>query len=311
MDALELLGQLGRVAPADQAVVDDALRQLAEASSTEGRRRPAKRSLIIATATAAALSFAAAGFLVAAGLQPPAPAPAPVSRAVSSPSTRPGIPRPSVAAVLTAFKASSDDILMVTKVFSGGDGPLGKTIIWISPAVAAPHAIVRARILNLNLRGSRLFDSAFSYKSPPASPRANASGCDAIFTRPRPVRPPGPGTRGTFTGVYYDEHSWATMPVVVQASNAPAISLRGCLTGSPWAVSGSGRLAGVKVIEFAASGGYEHLWVNAATFLPVRLISTGGGPATITFTFKFLPPTPANQAKLTVRIPADFSKIKM
>jgi hypothetical protein len=306
MDALELLGQLGRVAPADQAVVDEALHQLAKASSAEGRLRPSKRSLIITTATAAALSFAAAGLLIAAGLQPPAP----VTRVVASPSTRPEATRPSVAAVLTAFSASSDDILMVTKAFSGGDGPLGKTLIWIYPAVAAPNATVRARILNLNLRGSRLLDSAFTYKSPPTGQRASASSCDAIFTRPRPVRPPGPGTRGTFTGVYYAQRSWARIPVVVQAANAPVISLRGCLTGSQWTVSGSGRRAGVKVIEFAASGGYERLWVNAATFLPVRLISTGG-PATITFTFKFLPPTPANQAKLTVPIPAGFSKIKM
>jgi hypothetical protein len=54
--------------------------------------------------------------------------------------------------------------------------------------------------------------------------------------------------------------------------------------------------------------GYLRLWVSAATFLPVRLISAGPDVETITYSFSFLAPTAANKALLTPPIPAGFSK---
>ncbi len=49
------------------------------------------------------------------------------------------------------------------------------------------------------------------------------------------------------------------------------------------------------------------LWINPATYLPVRQVVAGRQP-TLT-DFRWLPPTPANLAQLSVRVPAGFRQV--
>jgi hypothetical protein len=325
VDGLELLSELGHVEPADEAVIDSALQQLAE---TVGRGRPhipinsrvIRRRRLIAAAAASAL--AAAGIVaVAISLERTgSPAPSGVARSAGAGPDRPtnaaahgGLsrtaPREStVTAILTAFSASSDDILMVTKTMSGDYGSLGPTVIWLSPVEAVPGATVRSRILTFSLAGTLQADRALTYLASAAAP-ATASGCSTIFSRPRVALPPALGVRGTLTAVSYQTHVWGTAAVAVQAATLPGTTeLKACLKYGQWHIVPHGGLAGDKLIELADVQGYERLWVSSASYLPVRLISTGPGADTITFTFRFLPPTAANQAALTPPIPKGFAK---
>ena len=307
MDAWELLSELGRVEPADQAVIDSALRRLAKAAGRDSRPvrigRPAiRRRWLISAAAVAAL--AAAGTAAVAG--------GPGLGSVAGDERSRATPRAStVAAILTAFSASSNDILMVTKTMSGDYGTLGPTVIWISPAEPVPGAMVRSRILYSSLTGARQVDQALTYPAPATTPATTpaTAGCGAIFLRPRAALLPAAGLPGTLTYVSYLGHFWAKAAVAVRAASAPsAAGLRACLKTGQWHVVGHGVLAGAKAIELATADNSERLWVSSATYLPVRLVSAGPDVDTITFAFRFLPPTAANRAELTPQIPAGFQK---
>jgi hypothetical protein len=322
MDAIELLGQLGQVEPAEQAVLDEALRKLALAARRDsgrdnGRARP-RRQLVTVTA-AAAVALAAVGTaavvtgLGAGPLPRPAgahqqghPGPAPVTASGPPRGSSPRVP--TVAAILTAFSASGGDILRVTKIVrSSGESTL-RTVIWVWPANGgATGGTVRSRILTFDA-GTRLNDVGLTYPATAPSP-PQGQGCD-IFLRPRIAYPPAAGVPGSLTVVTYGTHSWGRAAVAVQAANLPsAARLRACLKAGQWQSAGPGDIAGTRVTELTADSGELRLWVSAATDLPVRLRSGGpdGQPA-ITFTFAFLAPTRASLAMLTPPVPPGFVK---
>jgi hypothetical protein len=328
MDALERLRQAGQVERVDQAVLDEALKELAVAISgdarcisaagvcSRGKARRRRSRRVTVTAAAAALAAAAVFAAVAwLGHSVPAIGPGkarPTSQGRSGTASHGSF---SMAAILTAFTASSDDILMVTKIVHG-EGTCCKTLMWISPARSAPGTAVRTRIQNFSTGGSRLSDAALSYTAPAAAPGVAGGGCDGIFLRPRVVFSPATGTPGRLTEVNYPGRVWGAANVRVQPATLPSEApLRACLKNGQWRDVGQRTVGGNKQIELLSSGGHERLWVSAATFLPVRLTSTSPTPygaTTITFTFKFLRPTVANQAKLSPPpIPAGFSRQRL
>jgi hypothetical protein len=331
MDALTALGRLGQVQPADPAVVDAALerleaaigqdRPLARTSARAGRRRP---WLVTTAAAAVAVTAAAAAFVVVTQLDRPA-APtrsagaslAAHGKSVTGPAGFAGAtssgPR-AIAAVLTAFRASADDILAVTKTMRGDFGTVGPTIIWVSPAQAAPGSTVRSRILALSPRGALRMGQWLTYTATSTvAPSAANGNCAAIFARPRVVYSPATGVPGTLMAISYFYHWWTQGAVTVQAATVPsAAALRACLKSGQWSVTGRRVVQGTRVVEMAtpSPGGYERLWVSAATFLPVRLVFGGPNVDTITFMFRFLPPTAANEAVLaTPPAPAGFRRM--
>ncbi|HET7016175.1 MAG TPA: hypothetical protein VFI65_19800 [Streptosporangiaceae bacterium] len=109
------------------------------------------------------------------------------------------------------------------------------------------------------------------------------------------------------TIIYNPERLWIRAKVAVQPPTVPSVGwLRACLKAGRWQNLGSRVIEGTKVTGYALAGfGYEHLWVDRVTDLPVRLVSSNG-QETITIGFRFLPPTPANKALLTPRIPPGF-----
>jgi hypothetical protein len=181
--------------------------------------------------------------------------------------------------------------------------------MWLSPAAPGPRATVRARIVSFSLDNARQTDEMVTYLAPAAPPATAGASCGVIFQRPKVGLRPTAGIPGTLTYVSYTGHYWAKIAVAVQAATAPsAAGLRACLKDGRWHVTGHGALGGARVVELASVDGYLRLWVSATTFLPVRLTSAGQGLDTITFAFKFLAPTAANQAALTPPIPAGFHK---
>jgi hypothetical protein len=325
VDALELLGRMGQVEQADQTVLDAALRRFAEtAGANRAGRRPARRLRAITIVTAAGALTAAATLAMVTGLDSHrAGTPAVASRPPGQHRQTGGISAGAaqakgtrtIAAIMTAFSANSDDILMVTKTMRGDFGTVGKTIIWVFPAAATPGTRVRSRIQNYTLGGARQTDQVLTYASTDNSTSAEAgAGCEAVSGRPR-IEPQGTaGLRGTATIVDYPARIWAAGLVSVQAATVPSgAGLRACLRTGQWQNLGLATIDGKRVIELGEPGGfggYERLWVSAATFLPVRLVSTGPAVDTITFAFRFLPPTVANRASLTApSIPAGFSKV--
>jgi hypothetical protein len=52
------------------------------------------------------------------------------------------------------------------------------------------------------------------------------------------------------------------------------------------------------------------IWIDAATYLPVRIVQVWADTtsADTQMDMRWLPPTPANQANLTVHIPAGFTQ---
>jgi hypothetical protein len=314
MDALELLDRLGRVDPADRAVVDAALQRLAEAAGRDGhqdrRARARHRGLIAAAAATAALTSAAA-YIGVSALDHSGPVDRPGASSATHARTSPGSPAraSAVAAMLTAFSARSNDILMVTKTMSGSYGTLGKTVMWVSPAMPGPGTTVTSRILTFSLAGSRLGDLAFTYTAPAKPASAGTSGCGEIFSRPRIAHSDANGTPGTATIVLYPQHLYVKADAAVRSATVPsAAGLRSCLASGQWRVLDHSTLDGVRVVELVTPAGFERLWVSAASFLPMRLVSSGPDADTITFSFGFLPPTTANLAMLNAAIPAGFKR---
>jgi hypothetical protein len=328
MDALDLLGRLGQVEPADRAVLEAALDRFARTAAADAvhvrfdtrARRPRRPGLITssvgAIALATAASFAAfalsaprtgAGDSHAASHSEPSKSSASSVRPPSS-----AKPEFTISAVLTAFNARRNDVLMVSKTVRG-EGSCCKTTIWISPIQPVPGATVRSRILNRSLGGSWLSDMTLTYAEPAAGNPTAGADCSGIFGRPKIVWPPSPGFPGTLTVVSYLSRGWATGKVRVQAPTLPSgAGVRACLKDGQWRVTGQDQVAGSKTIELVSTDGSERLWVSAATLLPERLVSaieTPYGATTISFAFRFLPPTAASQAMLTLpAIPAGFRR---
>jgi hypothetical protein len=65
---------------------------------------------------------------------------------------------------------------------------------------------------------------------------------------------------------------------------------------------------GIDAIKITGNKGLDTLWVNPATYLPVRAIFTFGRLRTET-SFRWLPPTRANLARLSVRVPPGFRQV--
>jgi hypothetical protein len=97
----------------------------------------------------------------------------------------------------------------------------------------------------------------------------------------------------------------------------PAGQIRTALSCGQYVVAGTRRVDGVRALELkpAEKGTITTVfWVDPATYLPVRDVTTTSPPTTarvttITDDFRWLRPTPANLADLDVRIPAGFTQV--
>jgi hypothetical protein len=127
------------------------------------------------------------------------------------------------------------------------------------------------------------------------------------------------------TAVSYTSHTWWTTQTARPAVTGPASA--GCLPGGgirlsggrnawpdfirsqlacgAYTVAGRQAVGGVDALEITGNSGHLRLWVNPATYLPVRLETVGP----LRIDFRWLPATPANLAMLNMPVPAGFHQI--
>jgi len=84
--------------------------------------------------------------------------------------------------------------------------------------------------------------------------------------------------------------------------------IRHQLSCGEYSVAGRQWVDGVDAVKIVSKQGMITLWVNPHSYLPVRLILDLGRINSRT-DFRWLPPTPANLAQLTVTVPAGFSQV--
>jgi len=97
----------------------------------------------------------------------------------------------------------------------------------------------------------------------------------------------------------------------------PAAEIRTALSCGQYVVAGTQRVGGVRALELkpVTKGTLTTVfWVDPATYLPVRDVTTISPPTTVRVTtitddFRWLRPTPANLADLDVRIPPGFTQV--
>jgi hypothetical protein len=299
-DLAEALAALEQHAP-DPADVLRAVR--------DRTRRPAwwrrGNRLILAAAAAAAAALAVA-LLPGAGARP-APTGLPAATSVAK-------------AMLTAFEGVSGDVEYETQT-----GTVHGTVTdvyqsWAWPAQPVPGQ----RQLDRTLFSSRspaspvvklTEDRGVSLVTPPAGAGFVRGQVTMVCFLGSGQTGCGYGRKNTLAG------TWSRFTAQVQASTDvgaggmfnPAALVRG-IAGGAWRVAGRTQLEGQQALELSETGHGTDiiepfpvlLWVNAHTYLPIRILIGSASTSTTVEEFRYLPPTAASLALLRVPIPAGY-----
>jgi hypothetical protein len=134
----------------------------------------------------------------------------------------------------------------------------------------------------------------------------------------------GHGKPATVVVIYRNATWWRARGGAAAARNARAPSscgpdvtigpggwpafIREELSCGEYATAGRQRVDGMDAIKITGNKGLDTLWVNPATYLPARAIFTFGALRAQT-DFRWLPPTPANLARLSVPVPPGFRQV--
>ena len=260
-----------------------------------GRALPAAR--VIAIGIGAATLAGTAGAVVAlTATSTPAPRPQPTAAHAGTAAATPGELRN---AILTAFSGVGGDIFYakITEIYPGKMSKWnGVSQSWAYPL--QPQAGQKAYVRNLVVPSSPgdKGDSELIYTEPSASEQSIPTKTEVIY-------------------VQYGNRTWSdtTALVAEQTETASLQALRESIANGKLTVVRKTVIDGQTVLELttrskdSSKGSVETWWVNPATWLPVRTLSIDGG-VTNQVDYGFLPPTPANIAKLKVTIPAGFTR---
>ncbi len=144
--------------------------------------------------------------------------------------------------------------------------------------------------------------------------RLTKGDAELIWTEPS-VPKRGIPIKTKVIDVEYGSRTWSitSAAVSVQTETGALHALRESIAHGKLTVVRKTIIDGQTVLELrtraknsSASGG-ETWWVNPATWLPVRTL-TDSSAVSIQVDYGFLPPTPANIAKLKVTIPPGFTR---
>jgi hypothetical protein len=295
-DLAEALATLERYAPDPGAVLRGLQRRPRRAAAW--RRRPL---VLAAAASAAAVALALVLALLVPSGRPAQPA-LPSARSVAT-------------AMLTSFHSVRGDVEYETQTDRGTPVDRSRTWSWPAQPVAGQRYLTRT-----------LFSSA-SLASATVHPVEDV-GIDSVVAPGGAGAVPGQVTMVCFlrpaqTGCGYGERdtrpgTWSRFTAPVPGGSdvgsdggyGPSLLARGLAAGA-WRVVGRAHLNGQPAIELHESGYRKgipeslpgRLWVNARTYLPIRLVFGG-----TVRDFRYLPPTPANLALLRVPIPAGYPR---
>jgi hypothetical protein len=215
------------------------------------------------------------------------------------------------ARLLAAIDAARGEILVAQGRPSGPGQHGGSDQTATYPWYPRPGQQVRIHALGWGADG-KLFQDAESIFTMPAghdTPSMNPIDGDPDLT-----------VTGTFFAVFPARHAWGKWHhlSLTLGLSADAAGIRHQLANGQFKIIRRGVLDGHKAIELGMTGLYGHraglhataarLWVDAATYLPLRQVlqfSTGRQDMT---DYKFLPATAANLAKLRPVIPAGYHR---
>ena len=85
------------------------------------------------------------------------------------------------------------------------------------------------------------------------------------------------------------------------------VFIRDELSCGRYQIAGRARVDGVSTLKVVQRGGSVTLWVDPATYLPVRLVAGTRQP--IRTDSRWLPPTSTRLARLSLPIPAGFRQV--
>ncbi len=268
-----------------------------------------RRPLIV---TAAAL--VAAAVLVLALLLPggrPAPSRLPSATSVAK-------------AMLTAFDSVSGDVEYETQTgFNHGAlVDVYRTWSWPAQPVPGQRQLGRTRFSGISPHSAAVKlteDTGVETVTPPRGVGMTRGQVTMVCFAGSGQTGCGYGNRNTLPG------TWSRFTATVESGTDvgtggffdPARLVRGIATGA-WRVVGRTHLDGQQAIELNETGRGQDileplpvkLWVNAQTYLPIRLVvgASGDGAGLAVQEFRYLPPTPANLALLRVPIPAGYPR---
>jgi hypothetical protein len=300
-DLATALTALERYAP-DPADVLRTLRTRPDRPARWLRRRP----LVLAAGTVAGGAVLAVALLPGAGARP-APPGLPDSSSVAQ-------------AMLTAFDTVSGDVEYETQTGSVHGTVTDIYRSWSWPAQPAPgqRLLIRERDSGRSPASPAVKlveDFVVSLVTPPAG-RVSARGQIMM------VCFLGSGQ----TGCGYQQHetqpgTWSRFTAQVSLSTDvgvdggfnPATLARGIAQGV-WRVVGRTQLDGHQAIELRSTGrSIDHrqplqglLWIDAHTYLPIRMVTGTASTGMGVLEFRFLPPTAASLALLRVPIPPGY-----
>jgi hypothetical protein len=202
-------------------------------------------------------------------------------------------------AILTAFSGVGGDIFYnkITEIYSGKMSKWnGVSQSWAYPL--QPQAGQKAYV---------------RYLVAPSSPGQKGDS-ELIWTEPSASKQ-GIPTKTEVIDVEYGNRTWSdtTAPVAVQTETGDLQALRESIVNGKLTVVRKTVIDGQTVLELTTrskdsrTGSMETWWVSPATWLPVRTLTVSSA-VSIKVDYGFLPPTPANIAKVKVTIPAGFTR---
>ena len=312
---------------------------LAERARAGGRRRASRRRMHRMASVAAACAAAVAGLLIVSltgtapsggGVAPftiSAPAVSPLPSFGRSPGSRAGLPPAASVgkAMLTAFNAATGDIVYQRQLGIVHGAVVDEYQTWDWPAQPVPGQQAVER-------------SVYAQRVPyPAGALTLASDWAVSYAAARPGARSQtfqltmlcyPGTGGcSWGGMQTPNGTWSSARFRSAAIGtelgpggdfSPAAIAREIITGQ-WRIVGRTRLDGQPAIELRETRTGSLLprnpapvpgllWVSARTHLPMRWITGAGSSSVTQQDYVYLPPTPANLARLRVPIPRDYPR---
>ena len=310
-DLMEALAALDRYAPDTDAVlraVRAGPRRAHRGRLAPWRRRPRLILPIGAAAAAAALAIA---LLPGAG-------PGRIPRPASS-----GLPTATfiAKAMLTAFDSVSGDVEYQTQtgIVHGATVDVYRTWSWPAQPVPGQRQVGRTLFSGTSPAGSAvklIEDRQVAFVTPPDAGAARGQVTMVCFR--------GSGQTGCGYGqANTPAGTWSRFTALVSSTSDicarglfnPAALVRGIADGA-WRVVARTRLDGQQAIELSETGRGTAIiepmptmvWVNAQTYLPMRLVSGTASTGMAVQEFSYLPANPANLALLRVPIPAGYPR---
>jgi hypothetical protein len=310
-DLAEALAALERYAPDTDAVLRAAQAGRREAPRhrlASWRRGPRLISVIGAAAAVAALAVA-----LLPGARPgriPRPAPS-------------GLPAASFIgrAMLTAFDSASGDVEYETQtgIVRGATVDIYRTWSWPAQPVTGQRQVDRTLFSGTSPTGPAvklIEDRQVTFVTPADAGAARGQVTMVCFR--------GSGQTGCGDGdVNTPAGTWSRFTAMVSSTSDvgargifnPAALVRGIANGA-WRVVARTRLDGQQAIELSETGRGTGLieplptllWVNAQTYLPMRLVSGTASTEMDVLNFSYLPATPTNLALLRTPIPARYPR---